>query len=146
MSEPPSKRRRVELSLEDKIKLIKESEMFPKPTLKILSEKYRNCASNPERSITDRASQIKLKFLSHYLETSGNEQGAVAEQRYRQATNLYYRLMKRLLDIERERLAPLKDFSSLLNNDVFHRSLLACSTEIVLTTYNVSSHLSDSSG
>ncbi|KAH3867740.1 hypothetical protein DPMN_030875 [Dreissena polymorpha] len=41
MSEPPSKRRRVELSLEDKIKLIKESEMFPKPILKILSEKYR---------------------------------------------------------------------------------------------------------
>ncbi|KAH3768744.1 hypothetical protein DPMN_169961 [Dreissena polymorpha] len=41
MSEPPSKRRRVELSLGDKIKLIKKSEMFPKPTLKILSEKYR---------------------------------------------------------------------------------------------------------
>ena len=40
MSEPPSKRRRVELSLEDKIKLIKESEMLPKPTLKMLSEKY----------------------------------------------------------------------------------------------------------
>ena len=42
---------------------------------------------------------MKLKFLSHYLETSGNGQGAVAEQRYRQATNLYYRVMKRLLDI-----------------------------------------------
>ncbi|KAH3898620.1 hypothetical protein DPMN_022857 [Dreissena polymorpha] len=27
--------------LEDKIKLIKESEMLPKPTLKMLSEKYR---------------------------------------------------------------------------------------------------------
>ena len=40
MSEPPSKRRRVELSLEDKITLIKESEMLPKPTLKMLSEKY----------------------------------------------------------------------------------------------------------
>ncbi|XP_052218213.1 retinoblastoma-associated protein-like [Dreissena polymorpha] len=106
--------------------------------LQPLREHFQNCASNPERSITDRASQMKLKFLSHYLETSGNGQGAVAEQRYRQATNLYYRVMKRLLDIERERLAPLKDFSSLLNNDVFHRSLLACSTEIVLTTYNVS--------
>ncbi|KAH3862188.1 hypothetical protein DPMN_025154 [Dreissena polymorpha] len=40
MSDPPSKRWRVELSLEDKIKLIKESEMLPKPTLKMLSEKY----------------------------------------------------------------------------------------------------------
>ncbi|KAH3850324.1 hypothetical protein DPMN_092733 [Dreissena polymorpha] len=40
MSEPPSKGMRVELSLQDKIKLIKESEMFPKSTLKMLSEKY----------------------------------------------------------------------------------------------------------
>ena len=40
MSEPPSKSMQVELSLQDKIKLIKESEMFPKPTLKMLSEKY----------------------------------------------------------------------------------------------------------
>ncbi|KAH3800689.1 hypothetical protein DPMN_154328 [Dreissena polymorpha] len=41
MSKPPSKRRPVELSLEDQINLIKELEMFPKPTLRILSEKYR---------------------------------------------------------------------------------------------------------
>ncbi|KAH3770117.1 hypothetical protein DPMN_171398 [Dreissena polymorpha] len=40
MSEPPSKRRRVILSIEDKITWIKESEMFPKPTFKMLSEKY----------------------------------------------------------------------------------------------------------
>ncbi|KAH3883554.1 hypothetical protein DPMN_007513 [Dreissena polymorpha] len=40
MSEPPFKRMRVALSLQDKIKLIKDSEMFPKPTLKMLSEKY----------------------------------------------------------------------------------------------------------
>ena len=41
MSVPPSQRCRVELSLEDKIKPIKESEMLPKPTLKMLSEKFR---------------------------------------------------------------------------------------------------------
>ena len=33
MSEPPAKRRRVELSLEDTVDLIKEAESVPKPTL-----------------------------------------------------------------------------------------------------------------
>ena len=40
MSKPPSKRRRVELTLQDKINLIKESASFPKPSQKSLSEKF----------------------------------------------------------------------------------------------------------
>ena len=40
MSKPPSKRRRVELTFQDKINLIKESESFPKPSQKSLSEKF----------------------------------------------------------------------------------------------------------
>ena len=39
MSQPPSKRHRVELTLEDKLNVIKESEMVPKPTLKVI---YKN--------------------------------------------------------------------------------------------------------
>ena len=38
MSKPPSKRRRVELTLQDKINLIKESESFPKPSQKSLAK------------------------------------------------------------------------------------------------------------
>jgi hypothetical protein len=38
MNETPSKRRRTELSLEDKIKIIRESEMVPKPTLKVCED------------------------------------------------------------------------------------------------------------
>ncbi|XP_052784892.1 retinoblastoma-associated protein-like isoform X3 [Mya arenaria] len=105
--------------------------------LEQLREHLKNCASKPEQAIVDRVSQLKLKFLSRYLETAGSCQGHVAEQRYTQATNLYYRVMNRLLDMEQERLAQ-SDFSGLLGNDVFHRSLLACSAEIVLMTYNVS--------
>jgi hypothetical protein len=41
MSKLPSKHRRVELNLQDKINLIKESEIFPKPSQKSLSEKFR---------------------------------------------------------------------------------------------------------
>jgi len=46
----------------------------------------------------ERISKLKLKFLSSYLEVAGASQGHVAEQRYTQAVNLYYRVMKRMLD------------------------------------------------
>jgi predicted XRE-type DNA-binding protein len=39
MLKPLSKRRRVELTFQNKINLIKESESFPKPSQKSLSEK-----------------------------------------------------------------------------------------------------------
>ena len=37
---PPAKRRRVELTLADRVSLIRMSEMVPKPTQKDLSEKF----------------------------------------------------------------------------------------------------------
>ena len=40
MSKLPSKRCRVELTLQDKINLLKESKSFPKPSQKSLSEKF----------------------------------------------------------------------------------------------------------
>ena len=40
------KRRRTELTLEDKIRLIKESEARPKPTQKVLSEKFDKNGKN----------------------------------------------------------------------------------------------------
>ncbi|XP_052240655.1 jerky protein homolog-like [Dreissena polymorpha] len=41
MSQPPAKRRRVELTLEDKIKLITESTAQPKPSLNALGERFK---------------------------------------------------------------------------------------------------------
>jgi predicted XRE-type DNA-binding protein len=40
MLKPLSKRRRVELTFQNKINLIKESESFPKPSQKSLNEKF----------------------------------------------------------------------------------------------------------
>lgn len=59
-------------------------------------------------------------------------------------TILFFHLKKKMILVcfvlffqEKERLSQ-SDFSTLLNNDTFHRSLLACSAEIVLVTYNIS--------
>ena len=40
MAEPPSKKKRVDLTLETKVKIIRKYEQCPKPTFKAVSEKY----------------------------------------------------------------------------------------------------------
>ncbi|KAH3793785.1 hypothetical protein DPMN_147306 [Dreissena polymorpha] len=59
MFEPPSKRRRVKVSLEDKIKLIHE--MLPQPTLKMPSEKY-----GVGKSTIGDIQRKKFVYMSHW--------------------------------------------------------------------------------
>ena len=58
MSAPPSKRRRVELTLEDRINLIKDSESQPKPTLVV---SHQNCIKFREIFFKEFA------YEKHYL-------------------------------------------------------------------------------
>ncbi|KAH3776972.1 hypothetical protein DPMN_178406 [Dreissena polymorpha] len=84
MSERPSKRRRVELSLEDKIKLIKESEMFPKLTLKILSEK-----DGVGKSTIGDIVRKKSAYISHWENNSSpNKSWFNNEMKYRNINKL----------------------------------------------------------
>jgi hypothetical protein len=68
MSKPPSKRRRVELTLQDKIN---ESESFPKPSQKSLSEKFgvgKTTVSDilkRKSEYLERRCQITVLFLIH---------------------------------------------------------------------------------
>ena len=64
MSKLPSKRRRVELTLQDKINLIKESESFPKPSQKSLSEKF-GVGKTTVSDILKRKSEYLANFESN---------------------------------------------------------------------------------
>ena len=64
MSKPPSKRRRVELTLQDKINLIKESESFPKSSQKSLSEKF-GVGKTTVSDILKRKSKYLANFESN---------------------------------------------------------------------------------
>ena len=86
MSEPPSKRRRVELSLEDKITLIKESEMLPKPTLKMLSEKY-----GVGKSTIGDIVRKKSVYMSHWENNSSpNKSRFNNEMKFEKINNLVW--------------------------------------------------------
>ncbi|EMP32412.1 Retinoblastoma-associated protein [Chelonia mydas] len=54
--------------------------------------------------------------------------------RYKLGVRLYYRQMESMLKSEEERLS-VHNFSKLLNNNIFHTSLLACAVEVVMATY-----------
>ncbi|KAL4219927.1 Retinoblastoma-associated protein [Mactra antiquata] len=126
---------RAALNTQQQLKrILSASVCEPSPEL---NQYFENCSNNPQSSIKERLEIMKSRFCSCYIQKVGcMTQKNIAEQRFKQATILYYRVMTALLDMEKERLSLL-DFSNLLNNDKFHRSLLACSTEIVLVIFNV---------
>ncbi|XP_071165079.1 retinoblastoma-associated protein-like isoform X1 [Mytilus edulis] len=100
----------------------------------VLNEYFQNCSANPYSSILNRTEKMKDVFIREYVSLTNDNHRPVAIQRYMLAQRLYYRVMEAMLNYEKERLSQT-DFSKLLNIENFHRSLLACSIEIVLMTY-----------
>ncbi|XP_033760433.1 retinoblastoma-associated protein-like [Pecten maximus] len=103
-----------------------------------LQEFYEKCSGqNPAKDIADRVVQMKDVFLKRFVSLTNTNQQTVAEQRFTLAQSLYYRVLEAMLQTEKERLSKT-DFSTLLNIETLHKSLVACSVEIVLMTYDVS--------
>ena len=135
----------------------------PSETLKCF---FNNCTIDPSKAILDRVKQFSDTFVSRFSDATssaahlaaaaahapstsagGLRCGAglpigagnteQAKQRVRLATRLYYRVLGTLLLNEKERLSQ-SDFSTFLDNQKFHRSLLALSVEVVLAAYGQS--------
>lgn len=58
------------------------------------------------------------------------------ETRKTQAMKLYYRILENILILEE---SNQRAYATLVNNDKFHKAVLAASLEIVLCSYNVMS-------
>nr|XP_006811897.1 PREDICTED: retinoblastoma-associated protein-like [Saccoglossus kowalevskii] len=65
---------------------------------------------------------------------TGMQYREIAKKRWQLSVRLYYRVMEAMLKSEEERLS-MSDFSTLLHNDTFHKSLLAAAIEVVMVTY-----------
>ncbi|OWF52346.1 retinoblastoma-associated protein-like isoform X2 [Mizuhopecten yessoensis] len=103
-----------------------------------LQEFYKKCSGqNPAKDIADRVVQMNDVFIKRFVNLTNPNQRTVAEQRFTLAKSLYYRVLEAMLQTEKERLSKT-DFSILLNIETLHKSLIACSVEIVLMTYDVS--------
>uniref|UniRef100_A0A8C6XFA8 Retinoblastoma-associated protein n=1 Tax=Naja naja TaxID=35670 RepID=A0A8C6XFA8_NAJNA len=102
---------------------------------------FNNCTLNPHESIVKRVENMGIIFKNKFAEAVGQGCAEIGSQRYKIGVRLYYRVMESLLKSEEKRLS-VHNFSKLLNNDIFHISLLACALELVMATYGTSRNAS----
>lgn len=97
----------------------------------------RACARDPTVAISSRLKDMFQLFCQHY-ENKGEEHGGlgkdIAVKYFRLGEALYYKILEAVIDQEKKRLGDT-DLSGILEQDMFHRSLLACCLEIVFFSY-----------
>ncbi|XP_040304342.1 retinoblastoma-associated protein isoform X1 [Herpailurus yagouaroundi] len=96
---------------------------------------FNNCTVNPKESILKRVKDIGCIFKEKFAKAVGQGCMEIGSQRYKLGVRLYYRVMESMLKSEEERLS-IQNFSKLLNDNIFHMSLLACALEVVMATYS----------
>lgn len=100
------------------------TDTIPSP---ILLKYFKSCNKDVTSIIEERV--VKLSGILR--DEGGNE-----EQRVELGIKLYYKILESMLSAEEQRL-KLDNFTTLLNHENFHRSLLACTMEIVLFAYKM---------
>ncbi|NXP29836.1 RB protein, partial [Scytalopus superciliaris] len=103
---------------------------------------FNNCTVNPHDSILKRVESFDHIFKRKFAEAVGQGWAEIGSQRYKLGVRLYYRVMESMLKSEEERLS-VQNFSTLLNDNIFHTSLLACAVEVVMATYGRNASQSD---
>ncbi|NXH22512.1 RBL1 protein, partial [Bucco capensis] len=99
---------------------------------------FESCARSPLESIVSRVKEIGETFCQSYTQSTDEQPGShidFAVNRLKLAEVLYYKILETVMVQETRRLRG-KDLTALLEQDVFHRSLLACCLEIVLFAYS----------
>ncbi|PWA33060.1 hypothetical protein CCH79_00013119 [Gambusia affinis] len=102
-----------------------------------LTETLRGCARDPSDVISHRLKEMFDVYSQHY-EDSGAEtkvmEKELAVKYFHLAEALYYRILESIIEREKMILGDA-DLSCILEQDIFHRSLLACCLEIVTFSY-----------
>ncbi|NXA41534.1 RBL1 protein, partial [Eudromia elegans] len=99
---------------------------------------FESCARSPMESIVARVKEIGETFCRSYTQSTDEQPGShidFAVNRLKLAEILYYKILETIMVQETRRLHG-KDMTALLEQDVFHRSLMACCLEIVLFAYS----------
>lgn len=108
-----------------------------RPSLR-LREILKACARDPTEGIAARLKDMSEAFLQNY-ETKQEENDVlardIAAKYFWLAEALYYKALEGIIDHEKRRLGD-SDLSSILEQDMLHRSLIACCLEIVIFSYH----------
>ncbi|XP_077025409.1 retinoblastoma-like protein 1 isoform X2 [Tamandua tetradactyla] len=103
-----------------------------------LTDIFESCKRNPIENIMKIVKGIGETFCQHYTQSTDEQPGShidFAINRLKLAEILYYKMLESVMVQETRRLHGM-DMSVLLEQDIFHRSLMACCLEIVLFAYS----------
>ncbi|XP_015251259.1 PREDICTED: retinoblastoma-associated protein isoform X2 [Cyprinodon variegatus] len=103
-----------------------------------LATYFKNCTVDPTQDVKKRLETLGQAFSQRFGEAVGPGCVVYGRQRFALGVKLYYKVMEAMLKSEEKRLS-VQNFSKLLNDSIFHTSLLACSLEVVMATYEESS-------
>ncbi|XP_028971036.2 retinoblastoma-like protein 2 isoform X1 [Esox lucius] len=102
-----------------------------------LKDLFRACARDPSEAISTRLTEMCQLFGHRYDGSREDRSGMgkdIAVKYFRLAEALYYKTLETIMDQEKKRLGDM-DLSSILEQDLFQRSLLVCCLEIVIFSY-----------
>ncbi|XP_073328313.1 retinoblastoma-like protein 2 isoform X2 [Pagrus major] len=106
------------------------------PSAKLV-ETLRACARDPSDVISRRLKDMFEVFSQHFEGSGAEKRGMgkeMAVKYFHLAEALYYRILESIIEREKMILGDA-DLSCILEQDVFHRSLLVCCLEIVIFSY-----------
>lgn len=118
-------------SIQHLVNILQNSADLPSP---VLGKYLEKCSNNPLPLMMEQLQNVETLFLTNYMKVIGEKHLMIAQQRFKLAKRLYFHIMESMLKMEEERLSSC-DFNKLLNQVVFHKSLITCSLEVVLITY-----------
>uniref|UniRef100_A0A8C6LMB5 Retinoblastoma-like protein 1 n=1 Tax=Nothobranchius furzeri TaxID=105023 RepID=A0A8C6LMB5_NOTFU len=99
---------------------------------------FKSCSRDPTESLLAQVKTLGQTFKEHYTKDSEDTPGShidFAENRLKLAKILYYKVLENVLVQETKRLQG-RDMSVLLEQDIFHCSMMACCLEVVLFSYS----------
>ncbi|XP_022410784.2 LOW QUALITY PROTEIN: retinoblastoma-like protein 2 [Delphinapterus leucas] len=101
-----------------------------------LEQILRTCSRDPTQAIANRLKEMYEIYSQHSQpdEDISNCAKEIASRHFRFAEMLYYKVLESVIEQEQKRLGDM-DLSGILEQDAFHRSLLACCLEVVTFSY-----------
>ncbi|XP_022082190.1 LOW QUALITY PROTEIN: retinoblastoma-like protein 1 [Acanthaster planci] len=100
---------------------------------------FKECNQDVTESILSRIKVMGETFCQRYTQDDGTGPPLdFAKRRLTLAIKMYYKALENIIISEKKRVEQKgkTDLSSLLEHDVFHRSLLACCLEVIIFAYN----------
>ncbi|KAM3919738.1 retinoblastoma-like protein 2 [Leptodactylus fuscus] len=101
-----------------------------------LQQMLSACSRNPTETISKCLKEMFDVFCEHTLSEGGESQHCkdIAKKYFRLAEALYYKVAESIVEREKKRLGDV-DLSTILEQEIFHKSLIACCLEVIIFSY-----------